>query len=107
MSTPVFYLLARPESAGYRTGNEGAEDHRQRIGDGCPIRGARCVDPYVPRTLLGTDRMTRHLHIAEHWLRMNFWKWLPALAAVGIVLACLAHMNDPQSAFMASSAIRG
>jgi hypothetical protein len=51
--------------------------------------------------------MTRIAHIAEHWLRMNFWKWLPALASVGIVLACLAHMNDPQSAFMASSAIRG
>lgn len=51
--------------------------------------------------------MTRHLHIADRWLRMNFWKWLPALAAIGIVLACLAHMNDTPTMYSITSAGRG
>lgn len=51
--------------------------------------------------------MNRIAHIAEHWLRMNFWRWLPTLAILGVVLACLAHWNDPQTVFMAPAAIRG
>ena len=51
--------------------------------------------------------MTRHLHIADRWIARNIGWLFPAIGAAAIVLACLAHMNDPQSAFMASSAIRG
>lgn len=50
--------------------------------------------------------MNRHLHIANRWLGRNIGKWLPALTLLGVVLACLAHWNDPQSVFI-TSAMRG
>ena len=71
----------------------------------CPIRLTRCVGTDVSGTLLGTDRMNT-LTKLNFWLARNQWRIVPVLGLAGLILACLAHWNDPQSVFI-TSAMRG
>lgn len=40
------------------------------------------------------------------WLSRNQWRIVPVLGLAGLILACLAHWNDPHSVFI-TSAMRG